>query len=116
NIPLWRAGVCPLPLPGAGDRGSPRLSTKLLSLLAAVHDKRIGPLIVSRLIAARRLAPWGHRMTSAGGLAFAAAMRMIHRVHRNAAVMRTLSHPARASRLAPGDVFVIRVSHLPNRR
>src|SRR5450759_529856 len=87
-----------------------------LTFLSPVHNKRVGPLIVPRLVATRRLAPRRHRMTSAGSLAFTAAMRMVHRVHRNAAVMRTLPCPARASRLAPGDVFVVRVSHLPNRR
>src|SRR5208337_3928769 len=60
-----------------------------LAFLSPVHDKRIGPLIVPRLVATRRLAPWGHRMASAGGFAFTAAVRMVHRVHRNAAVMRT---------------------------
>src|ERR1700716_2406979 len=87
-----------------------------LSLLAAVHDKRIGPLIVPRLVPPRRLAPRRHWMTSAGGFAFTAAMRMVHRVHRNAAVMRTLPHPARASRLAPRHVLVVCVAHLPYRR
>src|SRR6266478_270533 len=95
---------------------SETLKTLLLPFFAAVHDKRIGPLIVPRLVSPRRLAPRRYRMTSARGLAFAAAMRMVHRVHRNAAVMRTLSHPARASRLAPRDVFVVRVPHLPNCR
>src|SRR5208283_4835233 len=85
-------------------------------LPAVLHDERIGPLIVPRLVATCRLAPWGHRMTSAGGLAFTAATRMVHRVHRNAAIMRTLPYPTRASRLAPGDVFVVGVPDLSNRR
>src|ERR1700691_5563404 len=90
-------------------------SVEALTLLAAVHDKGIGPLVIARLVTACRLAPWRYRMTSAGGFAFTAAMRMVDRVHRNAAVMRTLSHPARASRLAPGNVFVVRVPNLSNR-
>src|ERR1022692_1936552 len=74
-----------------------------LTFFPAVHDIRIGPLVISRLVSPRRLAPGGHRMTSARGFAFTAAVRMVHRVHRNAAVMRTLPHPARTPRLAPGD-------------
>src|SRR5208337_59014 len=90
-------------------------SLQLTFLPAVLDDKRIGPLIVPRLKSTRRLAPRGYRMASTGSLAFTAAMRMVHRVHRNAAVVRTLPDPARASRLAPGNVFVVGVSHLSNR-
>src|SRR6516225_12001019 len=53
-------------------------------------------------------------MTAAGGLAFTAAVRMIDRVHRNAAVVRTTSSPTRAACLADGYVFVIGVAYLPD--
>src|SRR5450631_2855559 len=96
--------------------GTRQTASLLLTLLAAVHDKRVRPLIVPRLVATRRLAPRRHRMTSTGSLAFTAAMRVVHRVHRNTAVMRTFPHPPRTSRLAPRHVFVVRISHLPNRR
>src|SRR5580700_2033908 len=49
-------------------------------LAAPVDDKCIRALVVSGLVSACRLAPRGHRMTSAGCLAFAAAVRVIHRV------------------------------------
>src|ERR1700730_8163236 len=46
------------------------------------------------------LAPRGHRMTAAGGAAFAAAVRMIDRVHRDAAVVGLAAEPAIATGLA----------------
>src|SRR5580658_417915 len=76
------------------------------------HDPLIRALVIARLETARGLAPRCHRMASAAGLAFTAAVRVIHRVHRNAAVVRTLPHPALASRLAQADVFVFHIAHL----
>src|SRR5580658_9442767 len=52
----------------------------------AADDECIGPLVVARLVAACRLAPRGHRMKAARGLPLAAAVRIVARVHRNAAV------------------------------
>src|ERR1700722_7557395 len=62
------------------------LPARYLLFALTAHDERIGPLIVAGLVGACRLSPGGHRMTSAGSLSLAAAMRVIHRVHRNAAV------------------------------
>src|SRR5262250_1582181 len=50
-------------------------------------------------------------MTAAGGTAFAAAMRVIDRVHRDAAIMRPAAEPALAAGLADRDVHVIGVRH-----
>src|SRR5712664_4662902 len=50
-------------------------------------------------------------MTAAGGTAFAAAVRMIDRVHRDAAVMRLAAEPAIATGLADRNIHVIRVRH-----
>src|ERR1700746_214400 len=50
-------------------------------------------------------------MTAARGAAFAAAMRVVNRVHGNAAVVRTAAEPALAARLADRDVHVIGVGH-----
>src|SRR6202035_959758 len=47
-----------------------------LLLATTTDDECIGTLVVACLIATRRLAPWRHRMTAAGGLAFAAAVRV----------------------------------------
>src|SRR5207302_2837547 len=64
------------------------------------HDHFLRALVVARLVAARRLSPGRHRITAAGSLAFATAMRMVHRVHRHAAHVRTNSAPTIAARLA----------------
>src|SRR6266446_10524321 len=85
-------------------------------LTSPAHNKLVGALVIARLVSPRRLAPRRYRMPSAGRLALTATMRMVNRVHRNAAVVRLLAQPARASRLADGDVLVIDVSHLPDGR
>ena len=77
---------------------------------AVVDDEFVRALVVACLEAARRLAPRGYRMASARCLAFAAAVRVIDRIHRNAAVVRALAHPALASRFAERNVFVIAVA------
>src|SRR5436853_98285 len=77
-----------------------------------LHDEFIGALVVACLVSASRLAPRGYRMTPATGLTLAAAVGMVHRVHGHAAVSRTHSHPALASRLADGNVFVVHVAYL----
>src|SRR5438270_13281150 len=54
-------------------------------------------------------------MPSTRSLTFTTAMRMVHGVHRNAAVMRTLPQPSRTSCLADRNVLVIDVAHLSDR-
>src|SRR5574342_10354 len=88
------------------------LITLLLS--STVHDELVGTLAVACLVAARRLAPRRHRVTSAGSLALAAAVRMVHRIHGHAAVVRALAQPARASSLADGNILVVEIAHLPD--
>src|SRR5271166_269781 len=85
-------------------------------LLSAGHDELIGPLVVASLVAARRLAPRSNWMTSAAGFAFTTAVRVIDRVHSHATVYRTASEPAGATRLADGNIFVVQVAHLSDRR
>src|SRR5581483_3968283 len=69
----------------------------LLLRVPARHDEFTGALVLARLLALGREAPGRNRMTAAGGAAFAAAVRMVDRVHRHAAVMRLLAHPALAA-------------------
>src|ERR1039458_4937592 len=85
-------------------------------LRPAADDERISPLVVARLVAPRRLAPRGHRMTAARGLALAAAVRVVHRVHAHAAVGRANALPAVASGLADGYILMVRVAYLANGR
>ncbi len=56
------------------------------------------------------------RVASAGGLAFAAAHRVVDRVHRDAAVVRPPAHPAVAAGLSDRHVLVLEVADLPDRR
>src|ERR1700754_3787852 len=83
----------------------------LLPLVAADENELVGRLVRPRLLALGRLAPRRHRVTAAGGAAFAAAMRMVDRVHDDAAVMRTPAEPAGTTGLADRDVHVVRVRH-----
>src|SRR5580704_19663251 len=71
------------------------ISLPLLTL--ARHDPLVGALIVTGLVSAGRLAPWRHRMAAAARLAFTAAVRVVHRIHGYAAVVRGFTHPPRAS-------------------
>src|ERR1700689_5021741 len=92
------------------------LAAPELLFLGAADDKRIGPLVVACLVTARRLSPRGDRMTAAGGLAFAAAVRVIDRVHGNAAVAGANALPTVPPRLADRYIFVVGVAYLADRR
>src|SRR4051794_15430027 len=73
-------------------------------------DEAIGPLRVARLVALGRHAPRRHRVTAARGLAFAAAERVVDRVHRDAAYVRPDALPAAAPGLADRHVLVVDVA------
>ena len=66
------------------------------------HDPLIRALVVARLEAARRLAPRRHRMPSAASFAFAAAVRVIDRIHRDAAIVRHACPSSACVRPCPG--------------
>src|SRR6187402_280186 len=65
-----------------------------LALVAPADNQLVRPLVNARLVTLGRLAPRCDRMTATGGPAFTTAMRVIDRVHDNAAVMRATSEPA----------------------
>src|SRR6266481_3943933 len=52
------------------------------------------------------------QVPAAGCLAFTTAVWMVNRVHGDTTIHRTAPQPAHASRLADGDVFVVKISHL----
>src|SRR3546814_15203602 len=72
----------------------------LALLVTGAHDQRARLLVAARLRTLGRLAPRGHRMAAAGGAAFAAAVRMVDRVHGHAAHRRALAQPAVAAGLS----------------
>src|SRR5580692_8686435 len=85
-------------------------------LVSPAHNELIRTLVVPRLVPARRLAPRCHGMPAARSLSFTAAMRMVYRVHRYTAVVRTLTQPPRPSGFADRHILVIDVADLPDRR
>src|SRR5947209_13836569 len=54
-------------------------------------------------------------MATARGTTFTTAVRMVDRVHRDAAVVRATAHPTRAAGLADRGVHVIRIRHRADR-
>ena len=84
--------------------------------LAAADDESVRPLVVAGLEALGLPAPRRGRVAAAGGLALAAAHRVVDRVHRDAAVVRPPAQPAVAAGLADRDVLVLEVADLADRR
>src|SRR5439155_8134742 len=87
-----------------------------LSRVPPPDDQPVGRLVMSGLLAFRRLAPRCHRMTAAGGTAFAAAVWMVDRVHRHASHRWAMTQPAVASGLAADDVLLIGIRDRADRR
>src|SRR3954453_13718363 len=88
----------------------------LSGLLTAADDQPVRCLVLPRLLALGRLAPRGHRMAAARRLAFAAAMRMVDRVHRDTAHRGLAAEPAVPPGLADHDILVVGVRDRTDRR
>src|SRR5690606_32033531 len=71
--------------------------------------------VLAGLLALRGKAPGRNRMAPARGAAFASAVRMIDRVHGDAAVMRHTALPAIAAGLTDRDVHMVGIGHRTNR-
>src|SRR5262249_15652792 len=93
------------------DRPSHHVCLILLPRVAACQDELGGGLVAAGLLALGGEAPRRHRMTAAGGATLPAAMRMVDRVHRDAAVVRTAAHPAFAAGLADRNIHIVRVRY-----
>src|SRR5207253_9854191 len=76
-------------------------------------DEFLGLLVLAGLLALGREAPWRDGMSAAIG---AAAVRMVDRVQRDAAVVRHAAQPALAAGLADRDVHLVRIGHRADRR
>src|SRR5262249_38783778 len=84
---------------------------------AALDDELVRALPDARLVALGRLAPRRDRVRVAlAGLALAAAVRVVDRVHRQAADRRPPALPAVAAGLADADDLVLGVAELADRR
>src|SRR5438552_3285113 len=84
---------------------------------AAAHDRRIGGLAsLSRAASLGALAGGADGMPASFGSTLATAVRMVDRVHRRAAHMRSPAEPAVSSRLAKIDVHVVGVADHADRR
>src|SRR6185503_11907323 len=81
-------------------------------LFPSTHDEPIRALVVPGLVPACRLSPRSYRVSAAGGLTFAAAVRMINRIHRDAAHLWPAPLPSRASGLAQRYIAVLDVTDL----
>src|SRR5690606_10008484 len=88
----------------------------LLLLLATANDHLVRSLVRARLVSLGRRAPRAYRVSSTGGLAFAAAVRMVDRVHRHTAYCRSYSSPALRTGLAELSQVVFAVSDFAHRR
>src|SRR5258708_14218733 len=84
--------------------------------MTAADDQPVRRLVLTRLLALGRLAPRRHRVPAARALAFAAAMRLVDRVHRGAAHRGLAAEPAIAAGFADDDVLMIGVRHGTDRR
>src|ERR671920_853841 len=84
-----------------------------LAGLAAADDLGIGGLAGPG--AALGLAPRGHRVPTAGGLALTAAVRVVDGVHHDTADGGALALPPHATGLAPVDVRLLGVADLTDR-
>src|SRR5262245_14378477 len=90
----------------------------LLALLAglATADDELVAGLGGRAGAAFLLAPWADRVPAAGGLALAAAERVVDRVHGHSADGRALALPPHPAGLAPADVRLLGIADLADRR
>src|SRR5207247_110001 len=107
----------PLLDPRALFRGPthPRLPSAL-SAAAAAHDVAVGGLaLLARAVAQRRHPPGGDRMAAGRGLALAAAVGVVDRVHRGATRLRADALVAVPARLPDRDVLVVRVADRADR-
>src|SRR5579875_3806281 len=78
------------------------------------YNKAIRSLIFACLIYHRRFAPGSLRLPTNGRTAFAAAMRMIARVHDRSADAGTTAHVTRSPGLADALVFMVNIPNLAN--
>src|SRR3982750_4063028 len=85
-------------------------------LLATRDDHRLRALVVARAVALGERVPRRHRRLALAGAAFAAAVRVVDRVHGDAAHRRADALPALRAGLAVVTQAVLFVRHLTDGR
>src|SRR5712671_4035119 len=80
--------------------GAPASDDELVALLVAIAGTALG------------LTPWADRVTAAGGLALAAAVRVVDRVHHDTADGGAPALPPHTAGLTPVDVGLLGVADL----
>src|SRR5512134_515205 len=83
--------------------------------IPALHDHRVGALVLARAIALGERPPRADRVALGAGAAFAAAVRVVDRVHRDATHRRTHAAPAHRAGLADLAQVVFLVADLADR-
>src|SRR6059058_2898439 len=92
------------------------LTGGLRAAAAATYNKLVGALVDASAVALGGFAPLGLGLASSGCPAFAATVRVVHRVHGGSAHLRSSAEPSLAPGLAQADVLMVHVADLPNRR
>src|SRR5580692_12448180 len=96
-----------------GATNGPFFNERPMLLRAPLADDHLGgALVAARLLTHRHLAPWRRRRTARGRTRLAAAVRVIDRIHRDAAHRRSLAAMALAAGLADHFVLVVDVAEL----
>src|SRR5713101_8484564 len=80
------------------------------------HNHLLRAFVPARFVTAGRLAPGRYRIAAAGGLAFTTTVRMVHRIHRDAADVRPDSLPTRSPGFAQRDILMLDVAYLAHSR
>ena len=75
--------------------------------MARTDDEFVSRLVTAGLAAFGRLAPGGNRVTATRGTAFTTTVRVINRVHRDAAYRRALAHVTLAAGFAENRVGMV---------
>src|SRR5437667_6512067 len=82
-------------------------------LALPLHNELVRSFVVARLVTQRRHTPRRHRVITLHP-AFTAAVRMIDRIHHDAAHRRPNAFMTRAPRFTDSHIFLIEITDLPD--
>jgi hypothetical protein len=89
----------------------------LVLLLATGNNELVGRFIVPGLVPLGRKTPWGDWMgITLPRLSFAAAMRVVDRIHHDTTHMRASAQPSIPTCLPHINILMVRIANLPNGR